>query len=119
MFKSSEHIAHEQWIGYIHPEGLVVSIPALLEARAHINQNFIPRHRAFLDFLPKDRDGQPVPELPAFLSFAGLILGWSQSDIAGAPDGPALPETLQFYLRDYAELLKPKYAVRDFTREDS
>ena len=113
MPKSPEQLAHEQWLGYIQPEGLVVSIPALLEARAHINQNFLPRHRAFLDFLPKDRTGQPIGELPAFLPFAESILGWQQSDIAGSPQGPALPDTLQFYLRDYGETLQPKYALRD------
>src|ERR1700722_3586404 len=119
MPKSPEQLAHEQWLGYIQPEGLVVSIPALLEARAHINQNFLPRHRAFLDFFPKDRTGQPIGEFPAFLPFAESILGWSQSDIAGAPHGPALPETLQFYLRDYGETLQPKYALRDDPGSDS
>lgn len=119
MAKSPEQLAHEQWLGYIQPEGLVVSIPALLDARAHINQNFLPRHRALLDFLPKDRDGQPIGELPGFLPFAESILGWSQADIAGAPQGPALPETLQFYLRDYGETLQPKYALRDFNQSDS
>jgi N-6 DNA Methylase len=119
MAKSPEQLAHEQWLGYIQPEGLVVSIPALLEARAHINQNFLPRHRALLDFLPKDRAGQPIGELPGFLPFAESILGWSQADIAGAPQGPALPDTLQFYLRDYGETLQPKYALRDFNQSDS
>ena len=119
MAKSPEQLAHEQWLGYIQPEGLVVSIPALLEARAHINQNFLPRHRALLEFLPKDRAGQPIGELPGFLPFAESILGWSQADIAGAPQGPALPETLQFYLRDYGETLQPTYAVRDSARDDS
>src|SRR4051812_30163152 len=117
--KSPEQLAHEQWLGYIQPEGLVVSIPALLEARAHINQNQLPRHRAFLEFLPKDRDGQPIGELPGFLPFAQSVLGWSGGDIAGAPDGPDLPELLQFYLRDYAETLRPKYAVRDCNQNDS
>ena len=117
--KSPEQLAHEQWLGYIQPEGLVVSIPALLEARAHINQNQLPRHRAFLEFLPKDRDGQPIGELPGFLPFAESVLGWSRADIAGAPGGPDLPESLQFYLRDYAETLRPKYAVRDFNQDDS
>src|SRR5579862_4062662 len=119
MSKTPEQLAHEQWLGYIQPEGLVVSIPALLEARAHINQNLAPRHREFLEFLPKDRDGQPLGELPGFLPFAETILGWSQSDIAGAPLGPALPDSLQFYLKDFGETLRPTYAVRDFTREDS
>jgi hypothetical protein len=119
MAKSPEQLAHEQWLGYIQPEGLVVSIPALLDARAHINQNFLPRHRALLEFLPKDRDGQPIGELPGFLPFAESILGWPQADIAGAPQGPALPDTLQFYLRDYGETLQPKYALRDFNQSDS
>lgn len=119
MAKSPEQLAHEQWLGYIQPEGLVVSIPALLDARAHINQNFLPRHRALLEFLPKDRDGQPIGELPGFLPFAESILGWSEADIAGAPQGPALPDTLQFYLRDYGETLQPKYALRDFNQSDS
>ena len=117
--KSPEQLAHEQWLGYIQPEGLVVSIPALLEARAHINQNQLPRHRAFLEFLPKDRDGQPVGELPGFLPFAESVLGWSRADIAGAPGGPDEPESLHFYLRDYAETLRPKYAVRDCNQDDS
>jgi hypothetical protein len=119
MAKSPEQLAHEQWLGYIQPEGLVVSIPALLEARAHINQNFLPRHRALLEFLPKDRVGQPIGELSGFLPFAESILGWSQADIAGAPEGPALPESLQFYLRDYNETLKPKYALRESNEEAS
>jgi hypothetical protein len=118
MAKSPEQLAHEQWLGYIQPEGLVVSIPALLEARAHINQNFLPRHRALLEFLPKDRAGQPIGELPGFLPFAQAILGWSQADVAGSPQGPALPDTLQFYLRDYGETLQPTYAVRDSAQED-
>ena len=119
MAKSPEQLAHEQWLGYIQPEGLVVSIPALLEARAHINQNFLPRHRAFLEFLPKDRAGQHLGELPGFLPFAESILGWSQADIAGVPQGPLLPDTLQFYLRDYGETLRPTYALRDSTGDGS
>ena len=109
-----------------HIPVIVISADALseraqpmLDAGAHINQNFLPRHRALLEFLPKDRAGEPTAELPGFLPFAESILGWSQSDIAGAPQGPAIPEALQFYLRDYGETLQPTYAVRDFARDDS
>ena len=51
--------SHQEWLGYIQPVGLVVSIPALLEAGAHINRNFVPRHRAFLGFLPTGPRRQP------------------------------------------------------------
>ena len=75
MAKSPEQLAHEQWLGYIQPEGLVVSIPALLDARAHINQNFLPRHRALLEFLPKDRDSAHRAGLPSTTPMTFLSTG--------------------------------------------
>lgn len=41
------------------------------------------------------------------------VLGWSPSDIAGAPGGPPLPDSLAVALPDYGETLRPTYAVID------
>ena len=38
MAKDPEQLAHQQWLGYVQPVGLVVSIPALLAADAHPNR---------------------------------------------------------------------------------
>ena len=48
MAKDPAILAHQEWLGYVQPVGLVVSIPAMLEARAVINRNFAPDHARFL-----------------------------------------------------------------------
>ncbi|MCB1021859.1 MAG: N-6 DNA methylase, partial [Acidobacteria bacterium] len=106
--------AHKEWIGYAQPVGLVVSVPALLEAGAAPDRNIIPLHRAFLDALPADRSGEPVPEIADFPRFAQAVLGWEETDIAGAPGGPPLPEDLAAHLPEYHETLRPDFAVPEF-----
>ena len=106
--------AHQEWLGYVQPGGLVVSIPALLEAGAAPDRNVIPLHRTFLETLPTDRDGNPVPELRGFLEFAKTVLGWEEEDVAGNPAGPPLPDDLSAPVAEYGETLRPTFAVRDF-----
>jgi hypothetical protein len=47
--------AHQEWIGNVRPEGLLVSLPALELAQAAVDRNPSAIHRAFLDLLPRDR----------------------------------------------------------------
>ena len=44
-----ELIAHQEWLGYLQPVGLVVSPPALAAAGAYPNKNIIPDHARFLE----------------------------------------------------------------------
>ena len=106
--------AHQEWLGYVQPVGLVVSIPALLEAGAAPDRNVIPLHRTFLETLPTDRDGNPVPELRSFLKFAKTVLRWEENeDVAGSPAGLPLPDDLSARLAEYGETLRPTFAVRE------
>ncbi len=114
MAKDPAILAHQEWLGYVQPVGLVVSIPALLEANARINQNFAPEHRRFLDALPADATGEPIPEIPDFPAFAEAVLGWAPGDLYGAPASPAVPECLEVPLPEYGETLRPTYALREF-----
>jgi hypothetical protein len=114
MAKDPAVLAHQEWLGYVQPSGLVVSIPALLEARAFLNRNYAPDHRRFLDALPANRDGEPVPEIPDFPAFARAVLRWSTDDLWGAPGAPALPASLEAPLPEYGETLRPTYALREF-----
>ena len=41
-------LAHQEWLGYVQPVGLVVSIPALLHVQAGVDRNIIPEHQKFL-----------------------------------------------------------------------
>ena len=58
-----EVLAHQEWLGYIQPVGLVVSIPALLAAQAQVSQSILPAHQRFLACLARDEDGGLIPEI--------------------------------------------------------
>jgi hypothetical protein len=114
MAKDPATFAHQEWLGYVQPAGLVVSIPALLDARAFLNRNFAPDHRRFLDALPANRDGEPVSEIPDFPGFARAVFGWGAEDLWGAVGAPALPTSIEAPLPEYGETLRPTYALREF-----
>lgn len=114
MAKDPEIYAHQEWLGYVQPVGLVVSIPALLSARAYINRNFAPDHRRFLEALPADKDGEPIAEIRDFPGFAKAVFGWNADDLYGSAGALDLPSSLEVALPEYNETLRPTYALRDF-----
>ncbi len=114
MAKDPAVLAHQEWLGYVQPVGLVVSIPAMLDANVRVNQNIAPDHRRFLEALPADIQGEPIPEYADFPRFAQIVLGWPASDLYGAPGATPLPENLEVSLPDYNETLRPSYALREY-----
>ena len=56
MAHDPEHLAHLEWLGYVQPVGVVVSIPALLAAQAQINRHIAPDQQRLLTCLPRDTD---------------------------------------------------------------
>src|SRR5438270_5241390 len=87
MAKEPEFLAHQEWLGYVQPVGLVVSIPALLAAGAHINRNIAPDHQRFLSALPRDKKDEIIPEIRDFPAFATTALGWEKRDLVGGAEG--------------------------------
>ena len=79
MPKDPAILAHQEWLGYVQPTGLVVSIPALVDASAFLNRNYGPDHQRFLSALPQDADHEVVPEIPDFVQFAKEVLSWDAS----------------------------------------
>ena len=67
MPKDPAILAHQEWLGYVQPTGLVVSIPALIDASAFLNRNYGPDHQRLLSALPQDSDGS------RFLKFQTLL----------------------------------------------
>jgi hypothetical protein len=118
MAKDPAVQAHQEWIGYVQPVGLVVSIPALLDAGAYLNRNFGPVHRQFLSALPSNGDGEPNPEIRDFPEFARAVFGWGTEDLYGAPGAPAVPDSLEAPLPEYNQTLRPTYALREFQPKD-
>jgi len=114
MARDPAVLAHQEWLGYVQPSGLVVSIPAMLEANVRINANQGPEHRQFLEYFLEDKDGEPIAMLGSFPEFAEAVLGWQTGDLHGAPDSEPLPESLEAALPEYSETLRPSYALREF-----
>ena len=109
MPKDPELLAHQQWLGYLQPVGLVVSPPALVQSQALVNANVAAEHARFLEHvheLPVGRD-EPAPavkDLPALLTDPALF-GWQPTDLVPAGDPRAA--ALEVVLPEYHETLRP------------
>ena len=109
--------AHLEWLGFIQPEGLVVSATALVKQGA-ILQRHDTESQARLESRIEQRPVRPgcgpQPCLPDFKSFATHVLGWqfSARGYAGTEENP-IPGDLQEHLPDYGVTLAPSFAVRE------
>ena len=119
MARDPETLAHVEWLGYVQPVGLVVSIPALLAAQAHINRNILPEHQKFLSCLPHDKFDQPIPELRDFAAFSRSVLGWRESDLESVVPGGPRYVSLEVPLPEYHETLRPTYVIREYEPKDA
>ena len=108
-------LAHQEWLGYVQPTGLVVSIPSLIDASAFLNRNYGPEHHRLLSALPQDSDGSPVPEISDFARFAQDVFGWDSELMLGSPGAEPVPPELEVNLENYNETLRPTYALRSLS----
>src|ERR1035437_3367003 len=95
---------HQLWIGFVQPEGLVVSPAALKNAQAVLSRNVgiqqeILRRHAVPDF---DRNLR----LRNFPAFTREFWDWRESDLATPP------ADLSARLPEYGETLRPTWVVR-------
>ena len=122
MPKSPEEYAHLEWLGYVQPLGLVVSIPAMLAAQCYVNKNIMGEHARFLSCLPRDKSDEVVPEIGDLPELTRKVLGWEEEDLVTIPQGVAMPEEyadLEVVLPQYHETLRPTHVVPRFQTADS
>jgi hypothetical protein len=110
-------LAHQEWLGYVQPTGLVVSVPSLIDASAFLNRNYGPEHQRLLSALPQESDGTPVPEISDFARFAQDVFGWDSELMLGSPGAEPVPPELEVNLENYNETLRPTYALRSLSGE--
>ena len=118
MAKSPEELAHIEWLGYVQPVGLVVSIPAMLEAQCYINKNIMAEHARFLNCLARDSAGNVQTEIRDLREFVQSVLGWESDDLISLPERGRLPSEytdLEVVLPQYHETLRPTHVVPEFT----
>ncbi|WP_448035169.1 Eco57I restriction-modification methylase domain-containing protein [Bradyrhizobium liaoningense] len=99
-----------EWLDHVQPVGLVVA-PAVVKELI-----LEPTPQSQIDSAEVELLVDPDPAKPALAdpwSFAETILGWEARMVAGAPGGPALPDSLSLRLPEYDTTLSPDWAVLD------
>jgi len=105
---------HQAWLGYLQPDGLVVSPAALVDSQVILPRDVREEQQHFQNFIGEvlDSNGDPLPaitDLPALLMG---FLGWPADLLHGIADARPLPDTLLIPLPD-GEILQPTLALRD------
>lgn len=102
---------HQTWIGYLQPDGLVVSPAALADAQVATNRNAAPQQQRFLERVTEagDRDN-PYPIVRSTLGVLRDFLEWPDDCIVGATAERPIPEALKIPLKEFGETLEPTYA---------
>lgn len=106
---------HKAWLGYIQPEGLVVSPAALVDAQVLLDHNTLPLQARFLPFVAElERDGDDsIAAISDFSRFAREFLEWPEDCLYGLDDSRPLPESFVVSLSELGETLKPSFAFRE------
>lgn len=108
---------HLEWLGYVQPNGLVVSAPALVNAGAILDRQDIEGQRRLRDATverPRREVTDAEPFIADFETFARTVLdwNWSPKGYAGTPEAP-IPDDLVIHLPEHDVTLQPTYAVRE------
>ena len=109
--------AHQRWLDFVQPIGLVVSPTALVRAGAILEINDMQGQRTLKGIVEEriiNADGETEPWLPSFTKFSQEFLDWDwhPERFSGTEDSP-VPENLEVSLIDYDEVLRPDFAVRE------
>ncbi len=101
--------AHQEWLGFVQPVGLVVSPTVMVDAQVVPDRNIAGRQREFRDLLEEDGSGATVrwraPDLRRlFIDW----LGWEEGDLAPSGDHR---DALEIALPELQTVLAPTWAV--------
>jgi N-6 DNA Methylase len=106
--------AHQAWLGYLQPEGLVVSAVALADAGVEVDLRGIETQQRFLSFVQEvERGEQTVNAILDLPSLCLNFLGWPAVALSGLDPARPLPDDLMVALPEVGEMLSPSFALRD------
>jgi len=104
---------HQAWLGYLQPDGLVVSPAALVDAQVSISRNVAPLQHEFRAFV--DAGTEKAPKQPQIMSLVEMLTGFLRwpEDLLFGVNGRSIPEALKTPLREFGETLQPDFAFED------
>ena len=114
MATAPEVLAHQQWLGILQSEGLVVSAAAL-----HASGVILPGSTAQRDIQERlekcvdqrEEDDAQIWELPDFELFARDFLGWPMQSIAWEHGDLKVPDDLRSSVEAYQLVIKPSHVL--------
>src|ERR1043166_4759262 len=103
---------HQAWLGYLQPEGLVVSPAALVDSQVILPRANIQLQEEFLPFVREvESDGTgtsaAISDVPAFLT---AFLKWPSENLVGLTNDRPIPDSLRIPLPEFGETLEPSLA---------
>ena len=108
---------HKAWLGYLQPEGLVVTAQTLVDAGVQIDRSQLAdlqeRFTALTTTVTygEDQEAIGVGNLTLFLE---EFLGWLPGHLVGEHRPDPVPEDLSVVLPDFEETISPTSALRKF-----
>ncbi len=108
---------HKAWLGYLQPEGLVVTAQTLVDAGVQIDRSQLAdlqeRFTALTTTVTygEDQEAIGVGNLTLFLE---EFLGWLPGHLVGEHRPDPVPDELSLVLPDFEETLSPTSALRKF-----
>jgi len=106
---------HKAWLGYLQPDGLVVSPAALVDSQALLPRDSAPLQQRFLGWTEEIEieGGETVLTIRDAGAFVQGFLEWPVDCLHGLDEARPLPDTLQVAIPELGETLAPSFAFRD------
>lgn len=99
-----------EWLDHVPPVGLVVA-PTLLKELGLLPLRQTPIDTGQVGEIVGSELSKPALADP--WAFVEQVLGWEARHVAGAPDGPAIPDGLLVALPEHDTTLQPTWAVAE------
>jgi hypothetical protein len=77
--------AHQEWLGFVQPVGLVVSMPALSRAQCHVQKNVIAQQEALRATAVVSAENKE-PRVAELSKLVREVLDWNDEDLLPAGD---------------------------------
>ncbi len=103
---------HKRWMGYLQPEGVVVSAVALVDHGVQLDAStFNDTQERFLTAISRNSETS-APFIPHFAQFARGFLGWRDDLLDLFAVEAEVPDALRISTGEFGELLHPDAALR-------
>jgi len=106
---------HKAWLGYLQPDGLVVSPAALVDSQVLLDHNTLPLQERFLPFIEKieNDSGKETVAIKDLGALVRNFLEWPDECLFGINGERPIPESLIVSLPEFGLTMSPSLALED------